>query len=188
MENSNTTDAVAITLDRDHENGPDWTAIRQAAKEQDQHPDGPRIVDRVRELWENPERFTHVSKVMVRDGHTLVVGGGNTATAINDRETVGKFKELGIHEKAGFDGRWAGGTWDSQFAWWFTPREIWAEIEENDAYDPADFDQQAIEDAARRMTGNTDSAWQMFDEMREDVINNAAYRSRMMRKQTANAG
>lgn len=174
-------DAVALTYDRDHKNTPDWEAIKAAANEKHPGLNTDTVIDRVQTLWETPEKFAHASKLRIRDGHSLVIGGGNTKTASEDRKVVAQFKELGVHAKAGFDGVSACGTWDGQFAWWLTPAEIWNEIEESEIHDPADFEQGAIEDAVRHMTGNTDRSWEMFNEMRQDVINDAEHRSRVIR-------
>ncbi len=166
-------DTVALSYDREHRKDPDWQAAHAHARTNETPKALSAAIKRVRTLWENPEKSSSAVKVTCRDAEILAVGGDELPEAIEDRRMVEMFSRSGTALAAGFDGPLAAGTRDSRFAWWLTPDVIWTEIEESEETNPADFTQQAIEEAIKEMVTNNDWAYDQFNEMRQDIIENA---------------
>lgn len=177
---------IALSYDRER-NPIDWPQIKAQVMNDHLNLDYLAIVNRVQDLWEHPEKRNHTTKVTVRAAEVLAVGGCDDQ-ALNDRRAIQAFKDLRIHEKAGFDGVLATGTWDSQFAFWLTPGDLISLIEDGEDHDLADFDPEAIEAAARDMVSANDWAYTTFSEMRDEVIEDAKRRTaaHRSRKETVN--
>lgn len=172
--------SLALSYDTDHTNPPDWAEIKARAMNDHLRLDLLAIVNIVEDLWKHPEKRDYTTKVRVRSADVLTIGG-STHQAFIDRRAVQIFEDLGIHVKAGFDGVLAAGTWDCQFAFWLTPKDLSDLIEDGDDHDLAGFEPEAIEAAVRDMTGNNDWAYSTFNQMRDDVIEDAKRRSAEIR-------
>lgn len=171
MINSNDVpDTVALSYDREHKTQPDWQAAHDHAKTTEDPGALSATIERVKDLWENPGETPNAVKVSCRDAEILAIGGADHPKAVEDRESIEMFCDSRAAVVAGFDGPLAAGTRDCRFAWWLTPEVIWAEIEESEDMNPADFAQQAIEEAIMEMVNNNDWAYQQFNEMRQDII------------------
>ena len=150
-------EAIGLTLDFLIDQ-PDWSKVREAAKDANVFPDTLAAIDKLEDAWENPTK-PYLNMLNVRDGKTLVVISTDDQMSTLLRVTIDRLKRLEVLEAGGFDGKMASGTNDRLFAMWFTPDVIQEEITDDTEYDLADFDPKAIEDAIRHVVCHDDGDW-----------------------------